>query len=214
MSVYGGPPLQKPMRVFVVDFASSPSQVSLNGGSPAAPGAAASPGLPQNLDQLKLGQEAAAVLSEELAKQITVLGFPSERAPAGKRAEPGTMVVEGQFVSVDEGNRFTRLVIGFGAGATHLKTLAQVYVGTPGGPVLAQTFETESKSAPTPGLVAGGPALAAGRVVVAGAVAATKVVSQSRTGIAAEAEHTAEELGKRLAEFFAAQGWIPLEAAR
>ena len=211
MGLYGGPPLVKPMRVFVVDFASSPSQASLNGGSPTS-GAGGSPGSRQDPDQLKLGQEVAAVLSEELVKQINVLGFPAERVPSGKRAEPGMMVLEGQFVSIDEGNRFTRLVIGFGAGGTLLKTLAQVYIGSESGPVLAQTFETESKSAPTPGLVAGGPALAAGRVVVAGAVAAVKVVSQSRTGVAAEAEHTAEELGKRLAEFFVAQGWIPKEA--
>jgi hypothetical protein len=168
----------------------------------------------QNPEQLKLGQEVAAVLSEELVKQIRIFGFPAERAPAGKRAEPGTMVVEGQFVSIQEGNQFTRLVIGFGAGRTQVKTDAQLYVGTPIGPVLAQTFETESKSGSSPGLIAGGPALAAGRVVVAGAVAATKVVSQSRAGVAADAERTAEDLGKRLAEFFAAQGWIPKDAVK
>jgi len=213
MSIYGGPQLARPNRVFVVDFASSPDQVSLNAG-PSTSGTQTSPGPPQNPEQLKVGQEVAAVLSEELVKQIFIFGFPAERAPAGKKAEPGTMVVEGQFVSIEEGNQFTRLVIGFGAGATRVKTRAQLYIGSPSGPVLAQTFETEAKSGSAPGLVAGGPAFAAGRLVVGGAVAATKVVSQSRSGVAADAERTAEELGKRLAEFFAAQGWIPKNAVQ
>jgi uncharacterized protein DUF4410 len=147
-------------------------------------------------------------------KRIRALGLAAERAPGGKKAERGTMVIEGQFVSIDEGSRVKRLVLGFGAGGSVVKTVAQVYVGGPSGPVLAQTFETEAKSAPTPGLVVGGPAVAAGRVVVAGAVAAVKVATEARKGVAADAERTAEELAKRLGEFFVAQGWISQDALK
>jgi Domain of unknown function (DUF4410) len=213
VSTYSGPVLAKPTRVLVADFAVSADQVSLNRGafeSRAQPSAGTAP----NAEQLKLGQEVATTLSEELVKRIVAMGLAAERAPGGKKAEPGTMVIEGRFVSIDEGSRVKRLVIGFGAGGTEVKTMAEVYVGTPAGPVLAQTFETEAKSAPTPGLVSGGPAVAAGRVVVAGAVAATKVATEPKKGVAADASRTAEELAKRLGEFFVAQGWIPPDALK
>jgi hypothetical protein len=213
VSTYSGPALAKPQRVLVVDFAVSADQVSLNRGvfeSRAQPSDATAP----NAEQLKLGQEVATTLSEELVKRICALGLAAERAPGGKKAEPGTMVIEGRFVSIDEGSKARRLVIGFGAGGTEVKTIAEAYVGTPSGPVLAQTFETEAKSAPTPGLVSGGPAVAAGRVVVAGAIAATKVVTETKRGVAADAAHTAEELAKRLGEFFVAQGWISPDALK
>ena len=213
VSTYSGTALAKPGRVLVVDFAVSPDQVSLNRGvfeGRAKPG----DGTPQNAEQLKLGQEVATALSEELVKRITAMGLAAERAPGGKKAEPGTMVIEGRFVSIDEGSKARRLVIGFGAGGTEVKTTAEVYVGTLRGPVLAQTFETAAKSAPTPGLVTGGPAVAAGKVVVAGAHAAVKLASESRKGVAADAERTAEELAKRLGEFFVAQGWISEDALK
>jgi uncharacterized protein DUF4410 len=213
VSTYSGPMLAKPERVLVVDFAVSPDQVSLNRG-PFESRAEPSQGTSPNADQLKLGQEVVETLSDELVKRIRLLGLAAERAAAGTKAEPGTVVIEGQFVSIDEGSRTKRLVVGFGAGRSVVKTTAEVYVGGPGGPVLAQTFETEAKSAPTPGLVAGGPALAAGRAAVAGAVAVVKIGTETRKGVAADAERTAEELAKRLGEFFVAQGWIPQGALK
>ncbi len=213
VSSYSGPTLAKPERVLVVDFAVSPDQVSLNRG-PFESRAEPSRGTSPNAEQLKLGQEVATVLSEELVKRIRALGLAAERASAGKKAELGTMVIEGQFVSIDEGSRAKRLVVGFGAGGSVVKTMAQVYVGGPSGPVLAQTFETEAKSAPTPGLVGGGPAAAAGRVVVAGAAAAVKAGTELRKGVAAAAERTADELAERLGEFFVAQGWIPQDSLK
>jgi len=41
------------------------------------------------------------------------------------------LLVKGQFVTIDEGNRARRMIIGFGAGAERLTTQIQVYHSTP-----------------------------------------------------------------------------------
>ena len=213
VSTYSGATLPKPGRVLVIDFAVSPDQVSINRGLFAS-GAQESDGPAPNAEELKLGQEVATALSEELVKRIAALGLTTQRAPAGTKAERGTMVIQGRFVSIDEGSRVKRMVIGFGAGSTVVKTFTEVYVGSPNGPVLAQRFETEAKSAPTPGLVMGGPAVAAGKAAAAGVHAAVKVATETRKGVAADAARTAEGLAKQLGEFFVAQGWISRDALK
>jgi hypothetical protein len=68
----------------------------------------------------------AALLSETIAKELGVLKIPATRQPKGA-PWPGTgLVVKGEFVQVDEGNRMKRAVIGFGAGA--IETLTQVEI--------------------------------------------------------------------------------------
>jgi hypothetical protein len=63
-----------------------------------------------------------------------------------------TLSIEGQIVSIDEGNKAKRLVIGFGSGESEVRTLTQVYeVTSEDGHHLVEDFYTTVKSSKKPG---------------------------------------------------------------
>jgi hypothetical protein len=114
-------------------------------------------------------------------------------------------------VSIGEGNRLRRLVIGFEAGGSEVKTLAQVYLGTAGGPYLMQEFETTAESSKKPGVATpmGVGAAIGGRIAKGAAVGGgLGVATEPRQTVEAAARRTAAELAKHLGQFFIAQGWI------
>jgi hypothetical protein len=76
--------------------------------------------------QLKVEQEVSRALTTTLADEIQKLGIPAEPARMASPAAGPTLSIEGQIVSIDEGNKAKRLVIGFGSGASEVRTLTQV----------------------------------------------------------------------------------------
>jgi len=154
LNVYqGSEPLPKPERVLVYDFAVTPDEVRLNSG-PIARIRQRLRDTPQTEEELQVGREVAAALSEALVERISALGLPAERASHGQPLAQGALAVEGQFVSIDEGNRLRRMFIGFGLGKTKVRTLAQVYLGTDGGRHLVQEFETTAEGSKLRGMAA------------------------------------------------------------
>ena len=67
--------------------------------------------------------------AEEMIDQLKPLGFVVERVSRETKAAADDLVVDGQFLTVDEGNPLHRLVIGFGDGASAVQTQVQVYQG-------------------------------------------------------------------------------------
>lgn len=63
-----------------------------------------------------------------------------------------SLEIEGQFLSIDEGNRTKRVVIGLGAGRTDVKTLVQVYDARFGTRRLLEKFDADAKSGRKPGM--------------------------------------------------------------
>ena len=219
LSVYGSSePLPRPDRILVYDLAASPEAITPNGGVIARLHSLAS-ATSQTEERSKVGREVADALSEELVRRIRALGLPAERASSLQPLADGTLAIEGQFISIDEGNRLRRTVIGFGAGESEVRTLVQVYLGMDGAQHLVQEFETSAESSKAPGMAAMMGAGAAARGAAALGTAAVAgggihAATESRQTAEADAQRTADALVKRLAHFFAAQGWIAPEAAR
>ena len=219
LSVYSGSePLPRPDRILVYDLAASPEAITPNGGVITRLHSLVS-ATSQTEEQLKVGREVADALSEELVQRIRALGLPAERASSLQPLADGTLAIEGQFVSIDEGNRMRRAVIGFGAGESEVRTLVQVYLGMDGAQHIVQEFETSAESSKAPGMAAtmGAGAAARGATALATAAAAgggIHAATESRQTAEADARRTADVLVKRLAQFFAAQGWIAREAAQ
>jgi hypothetical protein len=210
-------PFPRPDRILVYDFAVTPDEVSLNSG-PLARLRHSVSDRSQTEAELKVGREVAAALSGGLVKHISDLGLPAERVSSNQPAIDGTLTIEGQFVSIDEGNRFRRMVIGFGLGNTAVKTMVQVYRGTASGPYLVQEFETTAAGSKLPGMgpmmgVGAAASGAAGLATAAGVSGAARTASEFRNSVEGVAERTAAVLAKHLGQFFAAQGWIPADAA-
>lgn len=202
--------LAKPERLLVHDFAVAAEDVALD----RAVGAQLLQrlqGTSQSEGQLEVGRATAQALSVELVKAIQKLGFAADRA-AGAPPTGNVLVSEGQFVSIDEGNRLRRMVIGLGAGATEVKTQVQVYAVTPTGRKLVQEFETTAQSSRKPGMaetMGAGAAIRGAQAVAVGA--GVGVVSEYGETVEADARRTAQAVADKLKPFFINEGWIAEE---
>jgi len=206
--------LPRPTRIAIYDFAVAAHDVSPNnaplsrlrrvfGGS-------------QSEEELKVGRSVAGALSVELVKALKDLDLPIERASAAAVAD-GTLAIEGQFVSIDEGNRLRRVIIGFGAGASEVKTHTQMYLGTPAGPRLVEEFETDASSSKKPGAAVGmgaGAAIGAGVAVSTAVQGGLQAVTEPKDTAEADAKRTAEQLAEQIKEIFAARGWSAAKPAK
>ena len=61
-------------------------------------------------------------LPSELVKEILTLGMPAEHADRWHPPGIGNLLIMGEFISMDEGSKAKRMLIGFGAGASSLQT--------------------------------------------------------------------------------------------
>src|SRR5438876_8286783 len=171
---------------------------------------------PASEQEVKVGREVARIVRESLDKEISKLGIPAVSAATATPVVGPSLSIEGQFLSVDEGNRLRRMVVGFGAGASEVRTLVQVYETTSEGRRLVEDFYTTVKSSRKPGM---GPMVgvgaAAGRAVMS-AAASTGVglATEHAQTVEGDAKHTADEITKVLKKVFARPGWISPELAR
>lgn len=164
----------------------------------------------------EMGRQVAEALAEDLVEGIRGLGFTVERVERGTVARGNELLIDGQFLTVDEGNPLRRLVIGFGSGASKVETRVQVYQGEQGLKLLE--FTTHSDSGKMPGAA---PSLGAGAVAQGGVTAGMVVANATVTGVKAYSSEVARMAGssgdqvvRYLSEFFAKQGWIRPDQVR
>jgi hypothetical protein len=208
--------LTRPALILVHDYQVSPDEVQLDSALSSQLKRAVK-GTPKTEDQLKVEQEVSRTLTTTLVDEIRKLGIPAEPAAMASPVVAGPILsIEGQIVSIDEGNKAKRLVIGLGSGASEVRTLTQVYEVTSGDEHrLIEDFYTTTKSSRRPGVgpfagVGAAAGLAASRVAVAGGVGAATALSQT---VEADVKHGAKQVVKELAKFFVEQGWIAQEQA-
>jgi len=207
--------IPKPQLILVQDYQASPNEVQLDSAVSSRITRAVE-GTPKSEDQLKVEQEVSRVLTATLVDELRKLGIPVEPATMASPGAGPTLSIEGQIISIDEGNKAKRLVIGLGAGASEVRMLTQVYeVTSTDGHHLIEDFYTTAKSSRKPGFgpMAGAGAaagLAASHIAVAGGVGVATSLSQT---VEADVKHGAKQIAKELAKFFVSQGWISKEQA-
>src|SRR5258705_7874149 len=207
--------LAKPALILVHDYQVSPDDVrAARAVSSRVKGAVK--GTPKTEDQLKVEQEVSRTLTTTLVDEIRKLGIRAEPARMASPVAGPTLSIEGQIVSINEGNKAKRLVIGLGSGASEVRTLTQVYEVTRGDEHrLVEDFYTTAKSSRKPGFgpmagVGAAAGLAASRAAVAGGVGAATALSQT---VEADIKHGAKQIAKELAKLFVQQGWIAQKQA-
>lgn len=204
--------LPRPDRVLVYDFAVSEKDVKLNTGIGARLGNMVT-GAKENEEQVKVGKAVAKALSESLVKELNHLGLPVERATPGARPTNSTVAIHGQFLTIDEGNRARRMVIGFGIGGTEVRTKVQVFQGPEPTPVLLEEFETKAESSKKPGMgpMAGVGVAATGAASSAAVAGGVGTATEFNQTVEGDASRTAKEVAKPISRLFAGQGWIEQE---
>lgn len=207
---YQGGPLPRPHRVLVYDFAYSPGQVDLDRGVSARV-AQALDSSPRSAQELDLGRKVAEVVSEHLVKEIREMGLPAQRASGDPDPVGNTLVIKGQFLTIDQGNRTARVVIGLGAGRSDVETEVQVYMESLDGRRLLEELDAEGKSNRKPGMAETlGVGAVMGHLVVS-AVVSTVLTGASETfstSVEADAGRIARKVAAEQKKFFVRQGWV------
>ncbi len=213
-SYVAGERLPRPGRIIVHDFVVSPEDLPRDSD---VAGVFSPRATPLTAEEIRLERKLADILSRDLVQEILKLGMPAERA-GGRPPQINDVLIKGEFVTIDEGSRAARMVIGFGVGASKLQTLAQAYQVTPAGLRRLKEMQLEAKSGKTPGmLVPIGVGAAAGRVATSAAVSGGLNVAKETIGgesLESAAKRTAGQIAAVLSRGFARWGWIPASKAK
>ena len=141
--------IPRPARIIVYDFAATPADIppqstmaSRHGHRPAL----------QTSDQIALGRELGGRVAQRLVNDILKMGLPAERA-GGPPPQDGNIIINGGFISVDEGRGLERVIIGFGAGANKMRTYVGGYLVTPSGWKPLDSAEIKAGGGKTPGMI-------------------------------------------------------------
>lgn len=152
----------------------------------------------------------AHVLAEKLVAELKARGIPAERANSATRPPLDAILIKGQFVTINEGSRLKRMVIGFGAGSSELRAMVQVYQATPRGLRRIAEAEADASGSKMPGMAV---PLAGG--AVAGSLATSAVISggmnivrETKSAMAPDAERMAKQIAERAEGFYRRQGWL------
>lgn len=163
-----------------------------------------------------LAKEVKDALAEEVVDGLKSLGFAVERVGRDAKATGSDLLIDGHFLTVDEGNPLRRLVIGFGTGASTVQTQVQVYQGQEARKLMEFTTQADSSKMPGAATTLGVGAAAQGGVT-AGMVVANAAVSGVKTyksDVARMAAASGDQAARYLSEFFAKQGWIRADQVR
>jgi hypothetical protein len=204
--------LPRPQVVIVDTFAASPDEVKLDEGlsTEVEQAIKADRGTSRTEQEMQAGHQVADALADKLVVEIRDMGLTAQRGSAVPAGTQNALLIKGQLVSIDEGNRTERVVIGLGAGRSDVQAHAQVYEVTPAGSRPIDQIEVDAKSGLTPGMAetmgAGGLAghLAVSAVVSSGMHVASEGLSAN---VVADADRAAKGIAKQLSALFAREGW-------
>ena len=200
--------LPRPERILVYDFVATPADVPADS---ALGGQSAAPRTPQTAEQIVAGRQVGADIAAQLAKEIRGMGLPAEQAARQTPPRLGDIVIRGYLVSIDEGSAAKRIAIGFGSGASELKTVVEGYQMTEQGLRQLGSGSMNAGGSKSPG--AAPPlavAVASGNpvgLIVSGGMKVYGEASGSST-IEGRVKQTAKEIADQLRTRFEQQGWI------
>lgn len=188
---YTGGKIARPGHILIYDF---------------APG---SPNMPaeQSATERQVGAKIAQVLVEE----IRGMGLPAERAADRMTPQIGDLVIRGSILSMDEGSAAKRVGIGFGSGASELKTSVEGFLMTEHGLKKLGSGTQDAGGSKSPGTavaVAGAIATANPAGLIVSSIAKAHGEASGSSTVEGRAEDTAKEIAKALQKKFKEQGWI------
>jgi len=205
---YQGGKIARPDHILVYDFAATSAEVPPDS---AMAGQYGEHSTPQTSEQIATGRQVGGEIAQVLVDEIRGMGLPAERATGRTAPRVGDLVIRGYILSIDEGDAAQRVAIGFGSGASHLKTTVEGFLMTERGLKRLGSGTDEVGGSKAPGTaVSLASAVATGNpagLIVSAAIKAHGEASGSST-IEGRAEQTAKDIAKQLQKKFKEQGWI------
>jgi hypothetical protein len=191
----------EPKQVIVYDFAGTAADVP--DGSAIAQ-AIAERTTPQTPEEIALGKQLGRLVAKELVSELWNRGIPAIRVLGAPAPSNGDVIVLGEFVSMDEGSQFQRVVIGFGAGASEVTTLAEAYVVTPDGWEPLGSATISAAGGAMPGLLV---PLGLGSAAGLAIGSASKLATRGSESLEGAAKRTAKEIADLIVAGYERRGW-------
>jgi hypothetical protein len=200
--------LPRPGTIWVYDFAATAADVPAES---ALAGQYAEHATPQTAEQIAEGRKVGAQIAAELVGQIRAMGMPAQVASAGTVLQINDLVIRGYILSINEGSTAERVAIGFGAGASELKTAVEGFQMTAQGLRKIGSGDVNAGGSKTPGAALGLVTLAAtanpaGLIISSGVKVYGEESGSSK--VEGRAKATAKEIADVLKQRFQDQGWI------
>ena len=181
--------LPKPPVLLVYDFSVAPDDAPLTA-------------------EIERGRAIAKSFSETVVGKLEAVGIAAQRATDSTPVPLHALVVKGQFVTIQEGSRAQRMVIGFGAGSTMLQVEVQAYQMMETGLQRISEVEGEARGSRMPGMaLPGGAAAATGFLVPVFVKGGLTTVREVRANIQADIDRLAERFAYKAVAFYYSQGW-------
>jgi hypothetical protein len=156
--------------------------------------------------------QASTDMQKSIVKALQDKKIPATSAAFYSDGMTDSLLLTGQFLTIDQGSKTKRMAIGLGVGAANLDAQAQLRdLDLPQNPPILM-FHTQADTGASPGILVGGVAGAA----VTGTAAIGAGVSgyrQSQSGTGSMAENTADEIADYIQKFYQQQGWLPADTS-
>ena len=149
----------------------------------------------------------ATVMEEETVRLLRQAGIPADLDSNAPTATRRTALLQGQFLSVDEGDRSQRVWVGFGLGGSRLQIKLEALQGG----VVVTEGEVQTTSSLKPGTVASlGDGAATGSIGMAAAVGGGMAVGSEAllVSVEADAKRAAKAVADRLIQGYKERGWL------
>ena len=160
---------------------------------------------------MQAGRQLGAEIASHLAAEIRAMGLPGEAVPIGTQPQMNDILIKGYLLSVHQGSAAERMVLGFGAGASEMRTAVEGFQMTPQGLRKLGSGTVDSGGSEGPGAAMG----VAGLIATgnpAGLIVSTgmKIYGEEsgKSTIEGRADATAKEIAATIKPRFQQQGWI------
>ena len=194
---------QPPSRIFIQPFSYDPEVVRLD----AAPGAKVArvvKGEDARVKQIEVGDEVAVAFAKAIGEELKKREIRSAVLLEGDAFAPGSMVLEGEFLSINQGNRLRRLAVGFGVGATSLSMKARLVRAHESGTTLFRELDVSAHGSRKPGITT-----PAGISGATGAIAGTGIhaAGAPKGGVENDAARSAKKVAEEIERIYIEAGW-------
>src|SRR5271154_594997 len=202
-----------PSQIIVFPFATSTADVTLNQGLGARLYANYTDEN-QTAEQVQLAQSTAQNICVQVASSLASNGWNAACQPRGTPVTgSNTLIIDGAFTDISQGNRLQRMVIGLGVGASVVDTQVVLYQYANGNSTQLLTFTTHADSGMMPGVGITGPAGAAAGGATAAASIGVSVASTGVKNITSSTAYLTDQSAKQIVSqsnnYFSQQGWNP-----
>jgi hypothetical protein len=198
---YKGAPLQKPSKILIYDLAVD-TDIRVDKVQRLRPRHVISGDEKPDV----IAKNSQSTFSNELSTTLSKTGIPVEHVSADTAPSANSLIVQGTFASLRQGDKTERVTVGMGLGSAEVQTKIDVRLKSASEAVLLSRFQTQTTTAKNVGAAA--PAAAG---LNPAAVATKSIVTDRGKTLNSYVSKTADASAKEITKLMADQGWIKLD---